>query len=87
MPTGPEAYSRLKELGVVVNHRLNTIWEHDVAPKVIAFLDEMGVLWTSVDVVRINLVEDTEPSAPIILWIGVKAKSLSAEDGEIAAYG
>jgi hypothetical protein len=84
MPTGPEAYRKVKQLGIVVNHKLNTAWEHDVAPKVLACLEEMGVLWTSTDIVRIGVVG--ESSAPVILWIGVKPKSLADEDANTAAF-
>jgi hypothetical protein len=60
-PKGPEAYQKFKQLGVVFNHKLNTVWEHNVAPKVHAFLDEMGVKWTSTDIVRIGEVGDDPP--------------------------
>ncbi|EGO23607.1 hypothetical protein SERLADRAFT_416027 [Serpula lacrymans var. lacrymans S7.9] len=82
-PTGPEAYSKLKQLGVVFNHKLNTIWEDKVAPEILTFLDGMGVKWTSIDVVRIGEIGE---SAPIVLWIGVKPKTLAGEDANKAAF-
>ena len=53
---GPEAYRRIKQLGTVTGHRLNnvTVWEKNVAPRVHACLDELGIKWTSTDVVRIG---------------------------------
>jgi hypothetical protein len=82
-PEGPEAYRRIKELRVVVNHRLNAIWEDSVAPRVHACLDEIGVLWTSTDVVRIGVIGET---SQVVLWIGVKPKCLAGEDAHAAAY-
>ena len=85
-PKGPEAYRQLKQLGVVVNHKLNTIWEDKVAPKVHACLDKMAIRWTSTDVVRLGIVG--ESPAPIILWIGVAPEPLlDAEDANAAAFG
>ena len=60
--------------------------EDKLAPKLHDLLDEMKVEWTSTDVVRIGYVE--EPStAPVIVWIGVKPKSLSGNDGADVASG
>jgi hypothetical protein len=83
MPKGPEAYHKVKQLGIVISHKLNTIWEHDVAPKILACLDKMGVLWTSTDIVRISVVGE---SGPVILWIGVKPGSLGGEDANTVAF-
>ncbi|KAN0072157.1 hypothetical protein V8E54_009886 [Elaphomyces granulatus] len=80
---GPEAYRKIKQLGVVVNHKLNSVWEFEVAPKAQACLDKMQVLWTSLDIVRIG--EVGVPST-ITLWIGVKPKSLDGEHANIAAF-
>jgi hypothetical protein len=44
----------------------------------------MDVKWTSIDIVRIGY--DGEPSAPVILWIGVTPASLSSGDGIFAAH-
>ena len=82
-PTGPEAYRKIKQLGVVVNHELNGVWEFKVAPKVQDCLDEMQVLWTSLDIVRIC--EVGGPST-VTLWIGVKPKSLDDKDANTAAF-
>jgi len=78
-PTGPEAYPRLRDLRVVGNHALQDVWEHPLAPELHTLLDSINVEWTSTDVVRIGYVG--EPSAPIILWIGVKPSSLSGAVG------
>ncbi len=83
-PTGPEAYSQLRELRPVGNHAaLKELWEDNLALKLHALLDSMEVQWTSTDVVRIANVG--EPSAPVILWIGVMPASLSGKDGVVVA--
>lgn len=79
-PTGPEAYSRLKELGIVGNHDIQDAREDGLASKVHAILGGKGVDWTTTDVVRISYVEDASLSS-VVLWIGVKPGSLSYNDG------
>ena len=83
-PTGPEAYPRLKELRIVGSHPIKDVWEGDLALKVHNLLESMDVKWTSIDIVRIGYHE--EPSAPVILWIGVIPASLSSRDGDIVAH-
>ncbi|KAF9778736.1 hypothetical protein BJ322DRAFT_1014326 [Thelephora terrestris] len=83
-PTGPEAYSQDKELHPVGNHPIRGVWEDDLALKIHALLDSMKVKWTSTDVVRIG--DAGEPTARVILWIGVTPTSLSGDDGVIVAY-
>ncbi|KAH9017748.1 hypothetical protein EDB83DRAFT_183145 [Lactarius deliciosus] len=81
-PTGPEAYSRRRELRVVGEHEISDIWEDDLALKVHAILHAKGVDWTSADVVRIRYIDDDDdPSGDVVLWIGVKPDTLSYEVG------
>ncbi len=61
------------------DHAINDVWEDDLAPKIHVILDTKEVEWTSTDVVRIGYVN--EPSAGVILWIGVKPGSLSYRVG------
>jgi len=84
MPSGPEAYHVAKQLGVVGKHKLNTVWEDSVAPKVFACLDEMGVNWTSINVVRIGAIGGYFD--PVVLWIRVEPSTLSGKDGNAAAF-
>jgi len=84
MPTGPEAYQRVKELRVAGNHKIKDIWEGDVALKVHTILDENEVNWTSTDVVRFGYVN--EPSGNVTLWIGVYPNSLTYEVGINVAF-
>ena len=78
-PTGQFAYAVPKDLRPVGKHSLKEVWEDNLAPKLHTLLDSMKVMWTSTDVVRIGIVE--ESSAPVILWIGVMPASLSRNDG------
>ena len=82
-PTGPEAYHERKELRPVGQHPISTIWAHDLAPEVHAYLADQKVQWTSTELVRIG--KATERPLPVVLWIGVQPKSLSGEDGHIVA--
>jgi hypothetical protein len=61
-------------LSGVSNHKLVTIWESDVAPKVMAYLDEMGVKWTSINVFRMG---EEEALSRVTILIGVKPNSLT----------
>ncbi|KAI0669159.1 hypothetical protein C8Q78DRAFT_992809 [Trametes maxima] len=78
-PTGPEAYTRTKQLRIAGTHEIREIWEDDLAPKIDALLRTHGVDSTSLDVLRIGYDDDT--SYPIIVWIGVEPGSVSFERG------
>jgi hypothetical protein len=82
-PTGPEAYSVLKELRELGVHPLATVWDHGLAERLCRGLNKMRVNWTSIDAVRI--VEVGESSGPAIVWIGVEFGALSFEEGSIVA--
>ena len=66
-------------LGAVGRHAIKDVWEGNLSRQVIQHLDSREVEWTSIDVVRIG--EVGESFHPVILWIGVRLKSLSGEDG------
>ena len=85
-PTGLEAYRELKELRPVFGHKLNTVWK-GVGPKVRNILDSIGVLWTTIDVVRFVKVGEGEAVGPVVLWIGVAPETLCGEDAHTAAHG
>ena len=74
-----------KHLGAVRGHKLNTIWEGTVAPKVYAFLDEMGLKWSVAQI--IHYTELGEPCGPASLCIGVRPKSLADEDATRRPFG
>jgi hypothetical protein len=86
IPTGPWARSPLKELRPVYGHKLNTVWK-DLGPKIHDCLDSVGILWTSIDVVRFIKVLEGEVVGPVVIWIGVAPETLSGEDAHIAAQG
>ena len=85
-PTGPEAYRVLKELRPVFGHKLNTVWK-DLGPKVRDILDSVGVLWTTIDVIRFVKVGEGEAVGPVVLWISVAPETLFGEDAHTAAHG
>ena len=84
-PTGFEAYRELKELRPVFGHKLNTVWK-DLGPKVCDVLDSVGILWTTIDVVRFVKVGRGEVVGPVVLWIGVAPETLFGEDAHTAAH-
>ncbi|KAF9509980.1 hypothetical protein BS47DRAFT_1364881 [Hydnum rufescens UP504] len=84
-PTGLEAYRELKELRPVFGHKLNTVWK-ELGREVYDFLDSVGVLWTTIDVVRFIKVGQGEVVGPVVLWIGVAPESLCSEDAHTAAH-
>lgn len=85
MPSGPEAYRRLKQARGVFRHKLNTVWR-TVGPMVRDLLKSQRVAWTSVDVVRFitngqNDEEDYEDIlGPVVIWVGVYPNSLEGVD-------
>ena len=66
-----------KELNPFGFHPLNDCWDA-VAESVITILNHKDVQWTSIDAVRIGY---QNGQAFPILWIAVRPKSLSGEDG------
>ncbi|KAJ7600583.1 hypothetical protein C8J56DRAFT_767396 [Mycena floridula] len=87
MPTGPEAYRRLKYLCPVFDHKLGDKWEY-VGPKVRDMLDKQQVRFSTIDVVRFRTVANQESPAvisPVVIWIGVLPFSLTDEDAANSA--
>ncbi|KAG5635473.1 hypothetical protein H0H81_011114 [Sphagnurus paluster] len=86
MPAGPEAYRVLKELRPVFRHKINDVWD-ELGPKVCHLLDNDGLLWTSIDIVRFKVQKEDAPVGPVVLWIGVVPETLSSEDARTSANG
>ncbi|PWW71674.1 hypothetical protein C7212DRAFT_287856 [Tuber magnatum] len=82
-PTGPEAYSILRELRCLGDHPLAAVWDNGLARKLGTSLTSMGVKWSCLDALRIPNVG--EPSGPAIVWIGVEFGALSFEEGSKVA--
>jgi len=55
-----------------------------VAPEVHALLRSMEVKWTSLGIVRIGVIGGS--ATPLILWIGMKPKSFTCDDGLVVAW-
>ncbi|KAM5540702.1 hypothetical protein V8D89_005733 [Ganoderma adspersum] len=84
-PTGPGAYTVLKELPRVLgDHPLASVWDSGLADCLRHGLNTMRVNWTSIDVVRIA--EVRESSGLAIVWIGVEVGALSFEEGSVVAH-
>ncbi|KAH9967653.1 hypothetical protein BGW80DRAFT_1340654 [Lactifluus volemus] len=83
-PTGPEAYTVLKEIRVLGNHSLAKAWDDGLAESLCRELNKMRVYWTSLDALRI--VNAGESSGPAIVWVGVELGSLSFEEGCVVAF-
>ncbi|KAH9967650.1 hypothetical protein BGW80DRAFT_1177955 [Lactifluus volemus] len=83
-PTGPEAYTVLKEIRVLGNHPLAKAWDDGLADSLCRELNIMRVNWTSLDALRI--VNAGESSGPAIVWVGVELGSLSFEEGCVVAF-
>jgi hypothetical protein len=71
VPSGPEAYPRVKELRIPGDHDLFKVWEDNLAFKVHAILDQNDVDWSSTEIVRIGYVDEPSVLGNVILWIGV----------------
>jgi hypothetical protein len=76
----------LKELRPVFGHKLNTVWK-DLGPKICEHLDSVGVLWTTIDVVRFIWLKEGETIGPVVLWVGVAPETLIGKDAHTAAHG
>ena len=83
MPTGMEAYMPPKELHCVGQHSLCDVWEGKVDIAMHSYLVRHNIPYTSLDPVRIGF----DGSAPVIIWVGVKPGSLSAERGVEISIG
>ena len=81
MPTDPGAYHKVKQLHVVGTRQPSAQGglRGKVAPEVHALLRSMEVKWTSLDVVRVGVIGGS--ATPLILWIGMKPKSFTCDDG------
>lgn len=79
---GFPGHPETKELRIVGEHKIQDVWESELARKIHALLDEKQVDWTSTDVVRIAAIDEREVLRNnLVLWIGVVPESLSYERG------
>ncbi|KAF9553283.1 hypothetical protein CPC08DRAFT_767677 [Agrocybe pediades] len=60
----------------VFGTRLNDVWDVEVGPVLLRILDEEGVPWSSVDVVRFVTCYDddrqTQVKGPVVIWIAIE---------------
>ncbi|KAJ7760911.1 hypothetical protein B0H16DRAFT_1719617 [Mycena metata] len=76
LPKGLWQIPKPKELCSVRNHPLREVWEDDLALKIHTLLDSLDVKWTSTDIMRITVPEDSDSFAFVVLWIGVMPETL-----------
>ncbi|KAF9074231.1 hypothetical protein BDP27DRAFT_1317521 [Rhodocollybia butyracea] len=75
----------LKEIRVLGDHPLASVWEIGLATSICQDLNKMCVNWTSLDALTIAKVGE-ESSGPATVWIGVESGALSYEEGSNVAY-
>ena len=82
--TGLEAQPYIRELRPVYGHSITNSW-FDIGTDIYKCLDSRSVQWTSIDPVGFaNAGEDT-PFCPLLMWIGVRHKTLSFDNAVSAA--
>jgi hypothetical protein len=74
-------FSRTKALGIVGEHPIRDAWDAKFQAEIIEALG--ATRWTSIDIVRIGYAGLGESKAPhpVVLWIGVRAGSLTWDEG------
>jgi len=75
--TGPESQRIIREARGVHGHPMQPTWP-ELGGRVCDLLDDKNVLWTSIDCVAFAEV-GKEKFSPLLIWIGVKPKSLAYE--------
>ena len=84
LPSGPEAYSVLKELQVLGDHPLANVWDKGLAAGIYRRLNMICVNWTSID--ALTIVEVGQKSSGLAtVWIGVEFGALSFKEGSVVA--
>jgi len=71
-------------LGAVRGHKLSTIWEDTVAPKIYALLDEMGLNWSIAHIV--HYMEFGEPCSPAYLLKEFDITTIDVQIGEAITW-
>lgn len=87
LPSGPEAYRRLKHLLPVYGHELGGKWG-TIRPKVRDLLDEQQVRFSTIDLVRFRTIPRQGMDAiisPLVIWVGVVPESLLFNDASKSA--
>lgn len=80
---GLDAHRVFKRLSGVHGHKIGEVWENIVGPKALNLLDNEGVAWTSIDLVRFITYGENEEGikGPVVIWVGVHP-TLGAGQGE-----
>ena len=78
-PTDIDIIIEHRELRPVGKHPLCDVWTGTIDLEMHNYLEEQKVEYSSMDPVRMAILN--EPTAPVIVWVGVQPDSLSAERG------
>ncbi|KAF9065111.1 hypothetical protein BDP27DRAFT_81613 [Rhodocollybia butyracea] len=84
-PSDLAASSVLKEIRVLRDHPLISVWDNGLAVGISLDLNMIGVNWTSLEALTIAKVGE-ESSGPATVWIGVESGALSYEEGSNVAH-
>ncbi|KIM27485.1 hypothetical protein M408DRAFT_165369 [Serendipita vermifera MAFF 305830] len=85
-PTGPQAQRFIREARPVYGHPIADSWLK-IGTDIYKYLDSRSVKWTSVDPVGFANAGEKTPFCPLLMWIGVKRKTLVFDDAVTAANG
>jgi len=80
---GPQAQRYIREVRPVYGHPIADSW-FKIGTDIYKSLDSRGVKWTSIDPVTFANAGEKTPFCRLLMWIGVKHKTLSFDDAVAA---
>ncbi|KAG8808704.1 hypothetical protein FRC17_003821, partial [Serendipita sp. 399] len=81
---GPQAQRFIREARPVYGHPIAGSWLK-VGMDIYKLLDSCSIMWTSIDPVAFANAGEKTPFCPLLMWIGVKHKTLLFDDAVAAA--
>ncbi|KAG7442270.1 uncharacterized protein BT62DRAFT_973805 [Guyanagaster necrorhizus] len=81
---GPHAQRFIREARPVYGHPIAGSWL-EIGTEIYKSLDSHGVMWTSIDPVAFANAGEKTPFCPLLMWIGVKHKTLPFDAAVAAA--
>jgi len=72
---GPQAQRFIREARPVYGHPIAPSW-FKIGTEIYEALDSRNVMWTSIDPIAFANAGETMPFCPLLMWIGVKRRSL-----------
>lgn len=83
---GPQAQRIIREARPVYGHPIAPSWLK-IGTEIYKFLDSCSVMWTSIAPIAFADAGEATPFCPLLIWIGVKRKSLLYDAAVAAAKG